>query len=238
MEAGRQKAAAKGEEGGEVFSFCRYEKGRCLIKFDYNQNKTVQSGNYSMSDIQTRTISEIDIARVEALLFVATTPVTPAQIGDALEFDTRMVEEILEELQRQYENRRGINLQWHGGRVQLTSAPEFSQDVEHFLGLEASQRLSKAAIETLAIIAYRQPITRPGIDAIRGVSSDGVIKSLLSKGLIQEVGRGEGPGRPILFSTTAEFLQHFGMSSLSQLPPYESESEEESANKKNGILKD
>jgi segregation and condensation protein B len=88
----------------------------------------------------------------------------------------------------------------------------------------------------MAIIAYRQPITRPGIDAIRGVSSDGVIKSLLSRGLIQEVGRAEGPGRPILFSTTVDFLQHFGLNSLDQLPPYELEDLE--SQPKNGLLKD
>jgi len=89
----------------------------------------------------------------------------------------------------------------------------------------------------MAIIAYRQPITRPGIEAIRGVSSDGVIRSLLSRGLIQEVGRADGPGRPILFSTTSDFLQHFGLNSLEQLPPYENEQEEE-PKPKNGLLKD
>jgi segregation and condensation protein B len=183
-------------------------------------------------------ISPNTIARVEALLFVASAPVTASQIGDALQIDTKTVENILKVLEASYSDHRGINLQWHGGRVQLTTAPEFGEDVERFLGLEATQRLSKAAIETLAIIAYRQPVTRPGIDAVRGVSSDGVIKSLLSKGLIQEVGRAEGPGRPILFSTTAEFLQHFGMSSLSQLPPYEIEQVESDETRKNGILKD
>jgi segregation and condensation protein B len=78
-------------------------------------------------------------------------------------------------------------------------------------------------LETLAIIAYKQPITRPGIDAIRGVNSDGVLKSLLSKGLIEEAGRAEGPGRPILFSTTSDFLQHFGLSKIQELPPFEEE---------------
>jgi len=93
--------------------------------------------------------------------------------------------------------------------------------VERFLGLEATSRLSRAALETLAIIAYRQPISRPQVDAIRGVNSDGVIRSLLSKGLIEEVGRAEGPGRPILYGTTAAFLQAFGLTSLDELPPLE-----------------
>jgi segregation and condensation protein B len=91
--------------------------------------------------------------------------------------------------------------------------------VERFLGLEASSRLSRAALETLAIILYRQPVTRPQIDAVRGVNSDGVLKSLLLKGLAQEVGRAEAPGRPILYSATPECLQYFGLSSLSELPP-------------------
>ena len=192
-----------------------------------------------MTENQTE-ITPQNTARVEALLFVASTPVTPSQLGDALGLDTKTVEEILKVLEESYRGQRGFNLQWHGGRVQLTTAPEFALDVERFLGLETTQRLSKAAIETLAIIAYRQPVTRPGIDAVRGVSSDGVIKSLLIKGLIQEVGRAEGPGRPILFSTTAEFLQHFGMSSLAQLPPYETEPADGTSvvSKKNGILKD
>ena len=79
-------------------------------------------------------------------------------------------------------------------------------------------RLSRAALEALAIVAYQQPVTRPGVDAVRGVNSDGVIKSLLSKGLLQEAGRAEGPGRPILYGTTPQFLQHFGLNSLSELP--------------------
>jgi segregation and condensation protein B len=110
-------------------------------------------------------------------------------------------------------------MQWHAGKVQLTSAPETAPIVERFLGLEATSRLSRAALETLAIIAYQQPVTRPEIDAIRGVNSDGVLKSLLSKGLIQEAGRAERAGRPILYQTTSDFLGYFGLSSLNELPP-------------------
>jgi segregation and condensation protein B len=96
-------------------------------------------------------------------------------------------------------------------------------EIEKFLGLEATSKLSRAALETLAIIAYQQPVTRPEIDAVRGVSSDGVLKSLLSKGMIQEVGRAERPGRPILYTTTSDFLQHFGLNSLEELPPLSTE---------------
>ncbi|MHC1741075.1 MAG: SMC-Scp complex subunit ScpB [Anaerolineaceae bacterium] len=185
--------------------------------------------------------SELEIIplkkRLEALLFVASGPVSPSQLADALLQDQKSIENSLIELQEEFASTRGVSLQWHGGRVQLTSTPDCAEDVERFLGLESTQRLSRAAIETLAIIAYRQPVSRPGIDSIRGVSSDGVIKNLLSKGLIQEVGRGEGPGRPILFSTTTDFLQHFGLSTLEQLPPFEI-SESDLAEPRNTLLKD
>jgi len=110
----------------------------------------------------------------------------------------------------------------------LTTAPELASLVELFLGLEATTHLSRAALETLAIIAYQQPATRPQVDSIRGVNSDSMLKSLLSKGLILESGRTEGPGRPILYSTTPEFLQHFGLSSILELPPLAAPAEVES----------
>ena len=101
----------------------------------------------------------------------------------------------------------------------MTTAPETASQVERFLSLEATSRLSRAALETLAMIAYQEPVTRPQIDDVRGVNSDGVIRTLLSKGLIDEAGRAEGPGRPVLYTTTPDFLQHFGLTSLDELPP-------------------
>jgi segregation and condensation protein B len=175
--------------------------------------------------------------RIEALLFVASGPVSTAQLAESLGVESTLVENCLVSLQKEYDTNRGIAIQRHGGRVQITTSPNFAGDVERFLGLEALARLSRAAVETLAIIAYRQPISRPSIEAIRGVSSDGVMKNLLGKGLIQEVGRAEGPGRPILFSTTVDFLQHFGLSSLEQLPPFE-QPENENSEEQNHILKD
>lgn len=176
-------------------------------------------------------------ASLEALLFVAAAPVTAAQLAEALEKTPQEIEAALRNLDQAYQQDRGLRLQWHGGRVQLTTAPAIAGLVEKFLGLEATARLSRAALETLTIIAYRQPVTRPVIDSVRGVNSDGVLKSLLSKGLVQEVSRSEGPGRPILYGTTAEFLQHFGLSSLSELPSFE---QAEDADQKAGenILKD
>lgn len=157
-------------------------------------------------------------AQLEGLLFAAPEPVGPSQLAAALEINVTEVEQGLQALENDL-RLRGLRLQRHGGRLQLTTAPEIAETVERLLGLEASSRLSRAALEALAIIAYQQPVTRPQIDAIRGVNSDGVMKSLLSKGLLQEVGRSEGAGRPILYGTTPAFLQHFGLSSLTELPP-------------------
>jgi segregation and condensation protein B len=157
-------------------------------------------------------------ASLEALLFAAPSSVTLAQLAAALEIPLPEVEKGLAELQERY-SQGGLRLQRHQSRVQLTTAPEAAQLVERFLGLDATSRLSRAALETLAMIAYQQPVTRPEIDAVRGVNSDGVLKSLLNKGLIQETGRAERPGRPILYSTTPDFLQHFGLNSLEELPP-------------------
>ena len=156
-------------------------------------------------------------ARLEGLLFVAAEPVAPVQLATALDLTVTLVEKGLDELDQELRT-RGLRLQRNAGRVQLTTAPELADSIEQFLGLEATSRLSRAALEALAIVAYQQPVTRPGVDAVRGVNSDGVIKSLLSKGLLQESGRAEGPGRPILYGTTPQFLQHFGLNSLSELP--------------------
>lgn len=157
-------------------------------------------------------------ARLEGLLFVTAEPVPPAQLAAALDLPVQQIEQGLKELEAELRT-RGLRLQRHAGRVQLTTAPELAESIERFLGLEATARLSRAALETLAIIAYQQPITRPQLEAVRGVNSDAVLKSLLAKGLIMEGGRAEGPGRPILYSTTPEFLQHFGLNSLNELPP-------------------
>lgn len=176
-----------------------------------------------------RLVNETNLlACLEALLFVAPTPPSVAGLAEALDLPLVQVEQGLKELEALYTQEgpmRGLRLQRFRDRVQLTTAPETGPLVERFLGLEASSRLSRAALETLAIIMYRQPATRPQIDAIRGVNSDGVLKSLLLKGLVQEVGRAEAPGRPILYSVTPECLQYFGLSSLSELPPLNLEPE-------------
>ena len=148
-----------------------------------------------------------------------------------LDVTPRVVKFAIEELDQLYQD-RGIRLQHHNGKVQITSAPEAASLIENMLELETTSTLSQAALETLSIIAYQQPITRPQIDSIRGVNSDGVLRTLLSKGLIDDVGRTEGPGRPILYSTTNEFLKYFGLTSFEELPPLDFEESQESTDPK------
>lgn len=155
---------------------------------------------------------------VESLLFVAGEPVTVSQLARALELPADAVEAALEELSAECRN-RGVRVQRHADSVQLVSAPEAARAVGRFLGVQASSRLSAAALEVLAIIAYRQPLTRAQIDAIRGVDSSGTVRALLARDLIAEVGRLETVGRPILYATTPAFLQQFGLTSLADLPP-------------------
>jgi segregation and condensation protein B len=170
-----------------------------------------------MSESENPTPLDIPAA-IEALLFVSAEPVAAQQLAAVLDISISAVEQGLKQLDDELQM-RGLRLQRHGGRLQLTTAPQMAEIVERFLGLEATSRLSRAALETLALVAYQQPVTRPYIEGVRGVSSDGVMKSLLGKGLVQEVGRAEGPGRPILYGTTPDFLQHFGLNSLTELPP-------------------
>lgn len=178
-------------------------------------------------------------SRIEALLFVAPGTVSVSQLATALEVAPREVEKSLAILEEGYAQ-RGLRIQKHRGELRLITAPETAVLVERFLDLEATQRLSSAALECLAIIAYQQPITRPAVDSVRGVNSDSVMRTLLSNGLIEEAGREEGPGRPILYVTTPEFLQHFGLKALEDLPPLDLENlgaeGEESGG--NGVLKD
>lgn len=165
-------------------------------------------------------------ALLESLLFVADGPVSAGRLAETLEITPEAALVLLRELEGAYAG-RGLALQWSGGNtVQLTTAAAAASAIERFLGLEATSRLTPAAMEALAIIAYRQPAGRPQVDAIRGVNSDAVIRTLLSKGLIEEVGRAQAPGRPILYGTTPAFLQHFGLVSLDELPALEPAPEE------------
>ena len=158
---------------------------------------------------------------LEALLFAAPQPFTVEALATAAELSTEETQSGLARLEGQLAS-RGLRLQQHRGRVQLTSAPAAAPYIERLLGLEVNLRFTQAAMETLAIVAYAQPITRPQIESIRGVNSDSTLRTLLSAGLVEETGRAETVGRPILYGTTFEFLQQFGLQRVEELPQLES----------------
>ena len=155
---------------------------------------------------------------VEALLFVANEPVIVTDLANALEVDAESVQAAIERLVAE-SAQRGVSVVRVGPRVQMTTIPEAAPAIERFLGIDHSAKLSPAAMETIAIIAYRQPITRAQVEAIRGVNSDGVIRTLLARNLIEVQGHLEQAGRPALLGTTFDCLQYFGLSSLEDLPP-------------------
>ncbi|HNT73606.1 MAG TPA: SMC-Scp complex subunit ScpB [Anaerolineae bacterium] len=157
-------------------------------------------------------------ALLEALLFAAPQPVTIESLAMAAGMTVAETEAALTMLEEELAQ-RGVRLQRHKQRVQTVSAPEAAPAIEKLLGLSVNLRMSQAALETLAIIAYAQPVTRPQIESIRGVNSDGVLRTLLAAGLVEEVGRAETVGRPILYGTTFEFLQQFGLEKPDSLPP-------------------
>ena len=154
---------------------------------------------------------------LESLLFVSSEPAELAQLATALDMPVADIESAVDEFAERCKW-RGIRVQRKGQRVQLASSPEAAPYVEKYLGLNAVTRLSQAALETLAIIAYRQPITRPEIEVLRGVDCDGVLRTLVARQLIVEVGRLDTVGHPIRYGTTFEFLRYFGLERLDQMP--------------------
>jgi len=158
-------------------------------------------------------------AAIESVLFVSGRPLECAELRKLLDIDEATLIEGLQGLAQQLESQgRGIRLQRLGTQVQLVTAPENARYVAALLGLPMTARLTTAAMETLAVIGYRQPITRAQIEAVRGVNSDRALASLVQHGLVVEIGRAQTVGRPALFATTVEFLQQFGLTSLQQLP--------------------
>ena len=156
---------------------------------------------------------------IEAILFVAGEPVNVKDLQRALEVGEDETRQAIDALDSDYSyHRRGITLKRFGQHVQLSTRAEYAPYVERLLQPIQKQSLSQSALETLAVVAYRQPVTRLDIEAVRGVKCDYSVQSLVNKGLIEEVGRKEALGRPILYGTTDKFLSHFGLSSLEQLP--------------------
>jgi segregation and condensation protein B len=157
---------------------------------------------------------------IECILFVAAEPVTAQEVARVLAVEESEAAAALEVLADDLARDRGLQAVRVAGGYQLRTRPEYAEFVARFLQPDP-RRLSRQAVETLAVIAYRQPITQPEIDSLRGVSSSGVLKTLLDAGLVLEAGRKDTPGRPILYQTTPDFLKHFGLSDLSDLPDLE-----------------
>lgn len=154
---------------------------------------------------------------IECMLFVSDEPISASRIAEALEIEPERVQDALASLEEDLNCGHGLQLVRVAGGYQICTRPEFADYCAMILQ-PAKRRLSKAALETLAVIAYRQPCTAPEIEAVRGVDVDGVIKTLIERGLVRETGRKQAPGRPILYATTEEFLEYFGLNDISELP--------------------
>jgi segregation and condensation protein B len=156
-------------------------------------------------------------AVIESLLFIAGEPQEIGTLAKSLGVPRRQVEKAIDALVEARDG-RGLFVQHLGDRVQLATVPDAAPYIEQFLEVEHGP-LSRAALEALAIIAYRHPVTRATIEAVRGVNSDHAVATLQARGLIEEVGRAPGPGRPVLFAPTVRFLQYFGLQRTDDLPP-------------------
>lgn len=158
--------------------------------------------------------------RIEAILFVAGDAVSVKELARALQISEQKLSKQLNEISDEYDyQQRGFLLKRFGDKVQLATRPLYSEDVVRLLQPVQQQSLSQAAMETLAVVAYKQPVTRAEVEQIRGVKCDYSLQSLMLKGMIDEIGRKDTIGRPILFGTTDKFLSHFGIRSLEELPP-------------------
>lgn len=163
-----------------------------------------------------------EAAAIEAVLTVATEPVTSQFLSELLEVPVERADEICAALARSYEQEeRGFELARVAGGYRLQSHPAYRGYVERFILDDAPRRLSPAALETLAIVAYKQPVSRSQVAAIRGVNSEGVMRVLVERGYVEAVGHDDGPGLAVLFGTTVTFLERLGLESLADLPPLE-----------------
>jgi len=160
---------------------------------------------------------ELTETQLEALLFVAERPLSRREIATLAGVDRATVDALLGDLEVSLRD-RGIRVLVAGDRVELATASEAGALIARYVGVDAV-RLSPASLETLAIVAYRQPVTRSAVERIRGVDSDYTLRSLLHRRLLVELGRSDGPGRPILYGTGFEFLERFGLTTLDDLPP-------------------
>jgi segregation and condensation protein B len=165
-------------------------------------------------------VSPTPAAAIEAVLVVAAEPVPPGLLAELLEIPVDRVEVLCRELSEQYDrDERGFRLARIAGGYRLQSHEACAEYVERFVLEGAPTKLSPAALETLAVVAYKQPVSRSQIAAIRGVNADGVLRLLTARGYVEAVGRDPGPGQPVLFGTTELFLERLGLDSVAELPP-------------------
>lgn len=165
---------------------------------------------------------------IESMLFVSGEPLSLRELSNNLEIKDKVIEEVIKEMMNEYEEKsRGIKLISIDGAYQLVTKSENSDYIQKLLKKNKKHSLSQASIESLAIIAYKQPITRIDIDEIRGVKSESAIQKLVERGLIKDIGRLEVPGRPILYGTTDEFLRQFGLKTIKELPSLDLYSDKE-----------
>jgi segregation and condensation protein B len=191
--------------------------------------------NYTAGGFRKRMQAKETAHIAEAILFVAGEPVALTDLQEAIGVAEDELRQGLEELDNEYTfARRGIILRRFGEHVQLSTRPEYAEYVERLLQPVQKQSLSQSAMETLAIIAYRQPCTRGEIEAVRGVKCDYSVQSLALKGLIAEAGRKDTVGHPILYVTTDKFLSHFGITDLTQLPELPEKAEDNTASELSG----
>jgi segregation and condensation protein B len=189
----------------------------CIFRRHRNGASTKDRERYEMTVI----FPEEATAVLEVLIFVTSEPVSTETLSRLTGYSARDIEELLKKLEKLYDQPgHGLQLVKVAGGYQLVTRPEYSFYIEKLLREKATEpELSRAALETLSIIAYYQPVTRAKIEAIRGVRVDHILINLLERGLIKEMGRGSGPGRPILYGSTHKFLEYFGLNDLSDLPP-------------------
>lgn len=189
---------------------------RVTLSTEFDQTTTEQQG--LPTDWMPADFSEDELgALIEAILLVSTEPPTIDEIASGTELSVAEIEQGLQWLENQPQ--RGWLLQRHGRRLSLVTHPRYADRVRLFLGLDREAKLSSASLETLALVAYQQPVTRSEIERIRGVDSSGVLATLHARGLIEPVARLASVGNPIQYGTTAVFLSHFGLQSLDELPP-------------------
>jgi len=191
------------------------------------EHLTPQSMNGYIQVEEVRLPIQHVASAIESLLFVSGRPLEHAELRKLLNIDDARLASSLQALADNLESQgRGIRLQRLGEHVQLVTAPENARYVAALLGLPMTAKMTTAAMETLAVVSYRQPATRAQIEAIRGVNSDRALASLIQHGLVAEIGRAQTVGRPALFATTSEFLQQFGLTGLEQLPGVETREQE------------